>query len=543
MGRAWLIVLALAALAPLVRAGDAGNASEAAAAFESLYGADVRRAKATPSAKDDIDLAARILATAGKAANQPEFLSILCENACDLGLVHADGYATAIEAMQLEAATVPARAGLCADRIVDIRQRQFDAAKGDARPAAGESLIDAILAALEARKKAGPPPDEAAAYKRALAVARAVKSDRAAALDAHIKSLQDFIRVGIEIEGLKKQLAADPQNQTVRQRLVRLHLVDLNDPAEAEKYVEGVQDAALLKFVPAAAKPVESVPEMACLQLGDWYLALAETASASVKPLMFGRAKEYYERFVQLHAVEDLDRTRAAAAVQKVDAELQKSGQPSVPAKVPTSGKEIDLLALVDPAQDTIKGKWERRGGGVASVGEAPGESRFVVPMAIRGNYELQVTFVRTSGSDMVGLVVPVGPTSVLVALSALYGKVSGLSRINDKGSNENETTVRPGNLENGRLYALAVKVALEADNVSIDVQLDGRPYINWKGAVGALTPSPSWRIPAAGAIGVGASNCKVEFRSARLRMLSGEAKPVRLPEQRSGATPLIFSR
>jgi hypothetical protein len=558
MGRAWLVVLALAALAPLVRAADTGNASEAAAAFESLYGADVRRAKATPSAKDDIELAARILATARKAANQPEFLSILCENVCDLGLVHADGYATAIEAMQLEAATVPARAGLCADRIVDIRQRQFDAAKSDARPAAGEALIDAILAAFEAcgkpgvilpaddaKHKAGAPSDQVSAYKRALAVARAVKSDRAAALDAHLKSLQDFIRVGVEIEGLKKQIAGDPQNQAARLRLVRLHLVDLNDPPEAEKYLEGVQDAALLKFVPAAAKPVESVPEMACLAIGDWYLALAETASAAVKPLMFGRAKEYYERFVQLHTAEDLDRTKAVAAIQKVDAEIQKSGLAAArPGRAQTGPMEVKagewtyLLSLVDPAQDTVKGKWERRGGGIATVGKQPDGSRFVIPVMPQGDYRVEVRFVRGSGGDTVAVILPVGKTSVQLCLSNLVGTAHGLSRVNGQAAPSNETAVRPGSLENGREYSVQATVTSKDGSVTVKATLDGKPLVDWSGAESSLAPPPAWRLPKPECLGLGVANSEVVFLQARLQMLSGDAQLLRPGEKPAPAAP-----
>ena len=546
MARAWFVLaLLVVPMAPTVRAADADKAAEAATAFQSLYGADLDRLKASRDPKESVAFAARLLAAAKQAAGQPEFVAVLCEKAYALALAHPDGYATAVEAVQLEAAAVPEKVVACADRLVEVRQKQFDLAKGDARPSAGETLIDAVLAAADVKQKARPggqpgaAADAMASYKRALIVARAVKSDRAAAMDANVKALEQAVRLAAEIESLKKLLALEPQNQAARQRLVRLHLVDLDDPAEAAKLLEGVEDASLLKYVPAAAKPLETVPEFACLELGEWYRSLADAAPPAAKPLMLARAKAYCERFLQLHTAEDLNRAKAALALQKIEEELRAA--PPARTSPEKAAGWIDLLALVDPAKDAVKGNWERRGAGVASAGDLPSESRFTVPVAVHGSYELEVAFVRTSGNDTVGILAPIGATSALVAVSARNGTVSGISRINGKNSDENETTIRPGRLENGRSYTLAVKVAIESDNVSIGVQLDGRPYMSWKGPVAAIAASPLWRVPTAGAIGLGAANCKVEFSSARLRMLSGEAKPLRAAEKPAavaGKTP-----
>ena len=252
MARAWLVPAVLVVLmAPTVRAADADKAAEAAAAFQSLYGADLDRIKASRDPKESVAFAARLLAAAKQAAGQPEFVAVLCEKAYALALAHPDGYAIAVEAVQLEAAAVPEKAVACADRLVEVRQKQFDLAKGDARPSAGETLIDAVLAAAGVRQKARPggqpgaAADAMASYKRALIVARAVKSDRAAAMDANVKALEQAIRLAAEIESLKKLIVLEPQNQAARQRLVRLHLVDLDDPAEAAKLLEGVEDASL----------------------------------------------------------------------------------------------------------------------------------------------------------------------------------------------------------------------------------------------------------------------------------------------------------
>ncbi|MCX5676831.1 MAG: hypothetical protein NTX87_17715 [Planctomycetota bacterium] len=540
MPRVWLVVAILVFLAPVARAADAEKAAEAAAAFESLYGADLKRVCATRDPKDDLELAARLLAAARQATGQPEFVAVLCENACDLALVHPDGCATATEAMQLEAAAIPGKAAACAERMVDVRQRQFDVAKSDARAAAGATLIDAILASLAQRQKTGVKPDEASYYKRALMVARAVKSDRAAALDARLKDLEQAARLGIEVENLKKQLAANPENPAARLRLVRLLLVDLDDPAEAAKHVEGVQDAALAKYVPAAAKPLEEAPELACLELGDWYRGLAETAPPVAKPPMFARAQAYYKRFLEVHPAEDINRAKAVAALQKIEAELQaaaapKSGPPpaKTPAKVPVLGQWIDLLALVDLSQDALGGGWERNGVELVIRNDVP-RTRVAIPLLVDGAYELEIRCTRIWGEQTYGVVLPVGAKSALLRLSG-FSRQSDLCGV--------ESTKIPTPIRSGQETSVLARVTPKGDQVEIDVKLNGQPFIHWQGPVSSL-PSPDWwGMPNAKCPGLVSSSVKSAWHSVRLRMVSGEARPLRSVEKPAPATGKMSPR
>jgi len=540
MARAWLVLCLLVIAAPLAWAADAEKVAEAAAAFESLYGADLKRVRATRDPKESVAFAARLLAAAKQATGQPEFLAILCENACDLALAHPDGYATAADAMQLEAATVPGKGAACAERMVDVRQRQFDVAKSDARAAAGETLIDAILASLAERQKTGVKPDEASYYKRALMVARAVKSDRAAALDAHLKDLEQLARLGVEVENLKKQLAANPENPAARLRLVRLLLVDLDDPAEAAKYVEGVQDAALAKYVPAAARPLEEAPELACLELGDWYRSLAETAPPAAKGPMFARAQAYYKRFLEVHPAEDINRAKAQAALQKIEAEAQAAAAPKsapppakTPTKVPVLGQWIDLLALVDLSQDALGGGWERNGVELVIRNDVP-RTRVAIPLLVDGAYELEIRCTRIWGEQTYGVVLPVGAKSALLRLS-------GFSRQSDLCGVEN--TKIPTPIRSGQETSVLARVTPKGDQVELDVKLNGQPFIHWQGPVSSL-PSPDWwGMPNAKCPGLVSSSVKSAWHSARLRMLSGEARPLRSVEKPAPATGKVPPR
>ncbi len=102
-----------------------------------------------------------------------------------------------------------------------------------------------------------------------------------------------------------------------------------------------------------------------------------------------------------------------------------------------------------------------------------------------------------------------------------------GVGCINRKKAFENETTVKSMKFENKRPYRVALKVMLQDDKVSMDVTLDGQPLLAWQGPRSALSENTDWHFPQPECFGLGLMNGTVEFSAARLRVLSGEAKPV----------------
>jgi len=334
-GRKRFLVLALvsAVFAPCaVRAevveSTAGKAAEAQKAFDEVFGADVKRVKSTRDTRDDVELAARLLTAAKEASATPEFALLLCEKAYELAMANPDGFQTAFAAMELESARFPDKADTCNDQILEIRQKQFDLAKGSARAKAGEALIDALMAAVDSKAASLDPAAALPLCRRAQTVARLVNSETKSAVDARLASLGQLAKLVREADELKKQLDADAQNVAVREKLVRLCLVDMDSPAEAAKYVEGVADESLRKYVPAAVKALDAVPELACTEMADWYKALADSASPAAKGAMLVRAQAYYQRFLGLHETADISRIKAAMLLKKVEEDLKRVASP-----------------------------------------------------------------------------------------------------------------------------------------------------------------------------------------------------------------------
>ncbi len=519
------VVPVLASLMLFPPGAVAADADKEAEAFESVYGADLKRVKATSDFRDDLDLATRLFAAAKEATGQPEFLTILCGKAHELASVHPNGYPTAVAAMELMGASVPGKRVWCAERVVEIRQLQFDAVRTGDRATPGEDLVTALLDLVDL--KSGAPAEGAALCRRAEIVARSIKSDRLADIDTRQRALASALKTLREADSLKALLEKNPQNVPVREKLVRLCLVDLDNPVEAAKYVEGVADESLVKYVPAAAKGLESTPELASKELGQWYSTLAEGAPGGAKTAMYTRAKAYYERFLELHTTDDLDRTTASLVHKKIAAELARLGGPPGPAVASADtaiapGRTVDVIPSVDPQKDAVKGRWKMQDGGLL-VESNEAAQRIALPVVIAGSYEFDVEFTRTGGSDNIVFLIPVAASEAGISLNA-FTDTAAFETTHGQGEPK-ETKVKVGKLQNGRKYSAHVQVLVRGDDAQVTVSLDGKRVLGWTGPHAALTRSPDWSLPRRQGLGMGTWCSNVVFHTAKLKMLSGTAK------------------
>ena len=524
-----LLIFALVTSGAVALFSDFGRASEAQdkaqEAFEALYGEDFKRVTSSRDVDQAVALAARLFEAAKGSEAQPELMALLAARACELGARDPKGYDTALGAADLVSEKAPDLAGPCQENVIALRQRQYAAGRGDEKTKAGETLVDALAASAATLDRTGDVDEAAKRLHKALGVARAIRSSKADALETQVRAMDERQKAVAKATQLKAQVQADPANAKARDQLVRLLVVDLDRPAEAATCLDATSDATLRKFVPAAAKPVAEAPELACLELADWYMQLAATAGPAGKGAMFVRARAYYERFLSMHSSADLDRTKASLALNKIEEDIKKAGRP--PRKSGAGDVWADVLALVDPARDASEGKWLRKGQTIVAPVAAP-HTKIVIPVAPQGNYKLQARFVRVSGTDSVGFILPVGVRGVTLLMSAWYGHAAGLGNVNGRDAASNETSIKPHTLENGHEYQLNVEVAVTEGQARVTATLDGKPLIDWKGPESALSHQGLWGPPRPGFLAVGFSNSTGAFNSIRLKMASGEAKGIR---------------
>ena len=494
-------------------------ADEAEDAFNSLYGNEYKKVTTTPDRADDVALAAQFLAAAKAPSIQPGLLAILCDKAYELGARLPAGYDTAVDAMELLAQKAPAGAAAALDRVATIREKQYRAVKGLDKADAGEVFIESVLVAAAAHMASGAATEGMALLRKALVVANAIKSDRKNEIQGRIDFAATRLRIEKQVADLKAKLEANPDDAAIRKQLVQACLVELDAPVEAEKLLNESSDTLVRKYLPAVSRGVDAAPEIACMELGEWYRGLGEAPGVTPggKEAMLRRARAYYQRFLNLHKAEDIARNQAVLAVKKADESLAKLGLAKGEGII-GPGRWIDLLKLIDLEKDIVQGKWQKSDGELESVG-GPGDCRrVVVPCVPAGNYQLRVRLVRLRSNYHSVAILPVGTSGAEVAFG--LGDMKGVAKPPDQKI--------PFNIVSGQEYEFDIIVLLARDQADITITANGKPNLHWQGPQSALRVSDQWRLPDPRVLGLGAYACEVVFKSAKLKMLSGKARLLR---------------
>lgn len=336
--RGWnAAAVALLALGAIAASPPAPSADDPARAVDARYGKELAAAAASADAADDLALAARLLADASVANVQPALVRLLCEKAYDLAAKQPEGFQTAVDAMALLARNAPAEAAACQDRILDVHQNRYAKGRGPQKVKAGEALAAAIIEFADARAAAKDFDGAVNLYRRAVPLAATLRD-----INHHeLRTKLDYAttRQGFQsqAEKLKAVLRQDPKNKAARDELVRIYVVEFDDPVAATRQLDlDVRDTAS-KYVLLAGMAVERLPRRACAELGHWYRRLAEQSSAQGRLLALVRAKGYYERYLALKDDPDDRPAEVSAALAEVDAVL---------AKVAASLPALNVVAL-----------------------------------------------------------------------------------------------------------------------------------------------------------------------------------------------------
>jgi len=521
------VAAVLAALFVHVSLGD-----EPEEIFEALYGQAYRQAKSTRDLADDIALAGRVLVTVKGREFRSEAVPLFCEKVYELGSQHPQGCETAIEAMDLLARRLPEHRPGALAKVADAREQLFNASPGPQRLQAGRALVAALLDSAEAKFDAGREDEASDATRRALKLVRRIAPGRREDIQVRLDQLELRTQLRKQAADLEARLQGDATDTTARSDLIHLYLVDLDDPAAAARFVDESCERDVRKYVPAAAKPLDEAPRLACLEMGAWYrrLAEAETDAGTVRRLL-RRAWTYYRRHSELHKDVDVERGRAVQAMREVlrlifDTRLGGLGKTHA---MDARGKRFaELLAL--GGLDRWVAGWAELKGGVLTL--APYWSNDTsLPCQVEGGYQVITRLACAKPTKSLGLMIPVGFRMLGVEiqgeaqrcrLESVQG--GGLLRV-------------PDALAASKVYELEVVLLPAGGRAEIFVAVDGTPYLYWEGSQFVIVP-PShpdrhyrWTGDhgryEAGCITLHAQNTELLVRSVRLRMLSGTAKPV----------------
>ena len=203
------------------------------------------------------------------------------------------------------AATKPAKSVKAVKSAVVIRAELI--AQGDKYEAAGQY--------------------EQAAKTARTALARPVTLLQARRLRKQLRRLawrQGAVRRLGQLEALMK---TRPDDLAIRERVIKLCLIELDNPALAGKYVNEDVDQVLQAYIPLVASKIEKLTDAPCLELGRWYLSNLKNTSHFARISILQRAARYYGRFLKLHTTVDAEQRQAAEKYKLIIEQLSQLGE------------------------------------------------------------------------------------------------------------------------------------------------------------------------------------------------------------------------
>ncbi len=198
--------------------------------------------------------------------------------------------------------------------------------------------------------------------------------------------------------------------------------------------------------------------------------------------------------------------------------ESQVSDGAKLVKNVPTD--ELDLLALADPKTCWTNGEWITESGTLVSPKQYG--ARLQLPYTPPAEYRL--TLIVEPLDEPNGLIL--GQRLAEQRFTTLFNYTPdaiGLSAIEDiDGKNVgNETTFRGNLFQKDRLSQVIVIV----QNAGIQMSVDGRTIVYWKGSVRDLSLSDYWKTPEETSLFIGTYDCRYRFHRITLEDLTTASK------------------
>lgn len=281
-------------------------------------------------ARTNSDRAVKLLSAGETAGDSKELRIVLLEKAVELAIKSrkTEGLVAGERALELLAEDAPERTDAWTLKKADLyRNWQKVRRRASEKHEIGAKLIDALADAGLVHERARQWTRAVGIYREAVSLAARLRHSDKKELTKSLRRAQHSARLQKQVESLGKLLEKDPDRTATRTSLLKLLVIDLDDPGRAAKHLAADVEEQWRTYVPVAARePNDLAPEV-CRELGDWYYGqLFPEADSRAKRNVLRRAKTYYETFGRKYTNKDAVALRVKLALVKVDEELEKLG-------------------------------------------------------------------------------------------------------------------------------------------------------------------------------------------------------------------------
>jgi hypothetical protein len=189
------------------------------------------------------------------------------------------------------------------------------------------------------------------------------------------------------------------------------------------------------------------------------------------------------------------------------------------PRMTPALGRKVNLLPVIDPVRDAVRGTWKIGPDGITSNNEEC--ARLVIRYQPPAEYDFRIEFTRRGGTVDVTQLLEVSGRGVIWAMGAFHNTVAGFGRVSGAWLDLNPTGVKAKDmLADGRRYESVVRVR----KGGVEAYLDGRRVTQYIGDPARLSLEQNWEIPA-GMLGIGSYQSPTTFHVIEVIEVSGPGK------------------
>lgn len=423
--------------------------------FNAIYGKDLKAA-VTPTQKVEF---ARQLIKDAAPIDDPNFQALLFNKAYELASIVPAGYPVAIQAMDGLAAAQPAQRSFADQKSLGIIERQSRSAAFSERRILSEEYLKRLLALLDHLD------DQTAELllQKSMPIAELAGQGWVTILGDHSREIRIRMAAAKSAESLKEKLQQNPRDAVSAVELVKCLTFQLDKPLEAIPYVSS-QDPITRQLLEDASKAPEQLSADQLPRLWSWYQSHANKADRLSRAVSLRRAEEYLKLYLQLHTEPDVARLNASVALQDVVKEISLLHE--------TPSVNINLGELIDPAKDTIAGKWSADGGMITCA--AGNSSRLGIPYLPPTEYNFRMTFER-SAPAAVFVTFPFGNRQVTWLCSCWDSVTSGFEMIGGKDARANPTMRKLSEVNKPGPHVVEIRVRSDHIAAFVDGSLEVR--------------------------------------------------------------------
>lgn len=493
--------------------------------FEALFAEQIKTVESTRDPRDDAKLAGEMIASTKIASDHPDVLLLICDKVIELGSRHADGYSHVFKAADIASLAIPEKRAEILTEVLPVRHREFDQSDIDQKPQVGATLIDDYLLFVDDRIAQADFTTANRYLLLAISVANVIKSDKRSDIQAKLLEVRNIQRLYNQVEMNERLLASNPDNKVVQEKLMRLHLIDFDQPAKAIPYVKAVGSESEKRLVPLAAQPLSKLSAPDMLALGEYYRSLASDASTS-KAAMLTRAYHYFSGYINAPSdqINELELTKARLFLKMVDDELKTMGVFPFKKSILT----YNLLGTGDIAY-AQRGEWLRKHSSLVHE-EKYRQAILPFPRTTKGSYTLSTTLLRPKEGGTTIITFPVGEDNASLVLE--WGTRTGLyTTAGIRSSSLDDEMGTEFRIPIDRSFEVIIDVTVEPDKAMVKAIADGKLIADYSGPSNQLRSALSYDLHPR-AFSIMARSGPITLEKMELRINDGKLEIIELPKR-----------